>query len=226
MRFILLTIFALSLSSCSSWNGVFKKIAAEQTAVIAPSSLEGPAYDPSTSPVPMTSNTVLPSPAGTAQPAAYGNQAQQPQAYGGNSENPDDYPPATAPLGTEAKGGEGPATYGSAPTAYSASAGEAAVLAATLNGLWVNGADNKEVVEFTIDHYTTFYNGEMLFQEAMTYHAACPGDCNGGQVMEVPCFTITGPGGTDCFAILRLTPYVMELSMLGVSTEPIIYTKQ
>jgi hypothetical protein len=92
--------------------------------------------------------------------------------------------------------------------------------------MWVNSADNKEIVEFTPDHYTTYYNGELLFQEAMTYHANCPGACNEGIEMEIACFTISGPGGTDCYGIIRLTPDVLEMSMLGVSTETILYTKQ
>lgn len=229
MRTLLLLVLAFSLSSCSVWNSVFKKAPSSAEAVEIPTDLEGPAYDPASSPVPMTQGTVLPQPAGTTQPAAYGNAPQapesygsaQPQAYGSAPEDPAAYPPASTPLGpvVTAKGEAAPSTY-----APQTPAGIA--LAATLSGLWVNSADPKEVVEFTPDHYTTFYDGEMLFQEPMTYHPNCPGDCNGGAPMEIACFTISGPGGTDCYGIIRMTPDVLEMSLLGVSTETIVYRKQ
>jgi len=136
--------------------------------------------------------------------------------------------PATAP--TYAGNNQASQTYGTqnAPQTYSAPAPNTAeyALAQVLNGMWINSSDEQEIVEFTPDHYRTFYNGEMLIEEDMTYHAACPGDCNGGTPMEIACFTISGPGGTDCYGIIRLTPEVLELSMLGVSTETIVYTKQ
>lgn len=66
----------------------------------------------------------------------------------------------------------------------------------------------------------------MLFQEPMTYYAACPGDCNDGVPMEISCFTISGPAGTDCYGIVRMTSTVLELSMLGISTETVTYYKQ
>jgi len=229
MRILVFSLLALCFSSCTVWNSVFQKDAATADAVEVPTNLEGPAYDPASSPVPMTQQTVLPQPAGTAPPATYGSGTQppeaygntQPQAYGSAPEDPNAYPPASTPLGPvmTAKGAEAPSTY-----APQTPAGVA--LAATLSGLWVNAADEKEVVEFTPDHYTTFYDGEMLFQEPMTYHPNCPGDCNNGVAMEIACFTISGPAGTDCFGIIRLTPDVLEMSVLGVSTETIIYRKQ
>lgn len=221
MRYFLYSLLFLSLTSCSVWDGVFKKGQAPESSVAVPTNLEGPVYDPSTSPVPMTQGTVLPRAEGSAPPATYGGSPQQPQAYGSTPEDPANYPPATAVLGAEqeGKGGAAPSTYAPQTPAEMA-------LATTLNGLWVNGSDPKEVVEFTPDHYTTFYNGEMLFQEPMTYHPTCPGDCNAGVAMELPCFTISGPAGMDCYGIIRLTSEVMELSMLGVSTETIVYRKQ
>lgn len=229
MRILVLSFLALSTFSCSVWNGIFQKDTSTAEAVEIPTNLEGPAYDPAGSPVPMTRQTVLPSPAGAPQPAAYGSGTQppeaygnaRPQAYGSAPEDPAAYPPASTPLGpvVTSKGAEAPSTY--APQTP-----EGVVLAATLSGLWVNAADKKEVVEFTPDHYTTFYDGEMLFQEPMTYHPNCPGDCNGGETMDIACFTVSGPAGTDCFGIIRLTPDVLEMSVLGVSTETIVYRKQ
>ena len=220
MRYLPVALLLLTLASCSVWDGIFGNGADDAPTVAeAPTDLEGPAYDPSTSPVPMTQSTVLPRPA-SAPPASYGNAPEAPQSYGSAPENPADYPAASVPLG------EYQVARGASPSTYAPETPEEVALAATLNGLWVNAADPNEIVEFTPDHYTTFYEGEMLFQEPMTYHPLCPGECNGGEPMEISCFTVTGPAGTDCYGIIRLTPEVMELSMLGVSTETIVYRKR
>lgn len=134
----------------------------------------------------------------------------------------------------EAAGYAAPLAYSSAnaPTAYDAPVAAPlpgtpeAALAQAMTGKWVNGTDEREMVEFTPDHYTTYYNGEMLFQEPMTYFAACPGNCNGGIPMEISCFTISGPAGTDCYGIVRMTGNVLELSLLGISTETVTYYRQ
>lgn len=218
MRFLFLALLTISLSSCSVWNSIFKSDQEAPTAMSeVPTDLEAPAYDPATSPVPMTQNTVLPKPPGNEQPAAYGNTPSQPEAYGSAPVDPAAYPPATTTL--SAKGGAAPVAYGSA-------AAEAGYIDAMLSGLWINTADSLELIEFATDHYTAFYQGEMLFREPMLYHSQCPGDCNNGQPMEIACFTVSGPAGTDCYGIIRLTPEVLELSMLGVSTETIVYRKR
>jgi len=240
----LLLVFAL-FSGC---NVLKSNKQDEGTAIQAPpTGLEGPAYDPSTSPQPVSSAPPMasaPRPSGagsqTQQPAPTNPNYQQPQAYGsvpmnpqqaGKGDAPSTYSaPARAP-NTQAPNGNAPQTYGApaaAPSAYAAPAPNTAeaALAQVLNGAWVNSADPNEIVAFTPDHYQTYYKGELLVEEDMTYHAACPGDCNGGEQMEIACFTISGPAGTDCYGIIRLTPEVMELSMMGVSTEPIVYFKQ
>ena len=222
MRFLLFALLTISLSSCSVWNSVFKSDGNTPEAMAeVPTDLEAPAYDPATSPVPMTQNTVLPQPPTAQQPAAYGSNPSQPEAYGSTPVDPAAYPPATTPLSAQvAKGGEAPAAYGSSAAAATG------YIDAMLSGLWVNSADSLEIIEFATDHYTAFYQGEMLFREPMTYHNQCPGDCNDGQPMEIACFTVSGPAGTDCYGIIRLTPDVLELSMLGVSTETIVYRKR
>lgn len=211
-----------------------------------PTGLEGPAYDPSTSPQPVSTappmtSSPRPVEAGTqVQQGANGYPNEQPQAYGsvpmspeqtGKGDAPSTYSaPASAPNAPQANQ-SAPQAYGApaaAPSTYAAPAPNTAeaALAQVLNGAWINSADPNEIVAFTPDHYQTYYNGELLVEEDMTYHAACPGDCNGGEQMEIACFTISGPGGTDCYGIIRLTPEVLELSMLGISTEPIVYNKQ
>lgn len=243
MRFLTLILLSACFLSCN----IFKSGQQEDEYVIKapPSELEGPAYDPSTSPRPVGSAPPMtsaprPAPAGNPAPQDAGTPppAQQPQAYGsttlnpgqtGKGEGPATYSaPAPAPANPpQANTAGAPQTY-SAPATYAAPAPNTAeaALAQVLNGAWVNSADPDEIVAFTPDHYQTYYKGELLVEEDMTYHSACPGDCSGGEPMEIACFTISGPAGTDCYGIIRLTPDVLELSMLGVSTEPIVYRKQ
>ncbi|MEO0733137.1 MAG: hypothetical protein AAFZ52_09900 [Bacteroidota bacterium] len=229
MRLLILFAFAALLTACATSN---KATTADATTpatdspgyTAEPTDLEGPAYDPSTSPQPMTTNTVLPKPPSYTPPAT-----ERPAAYG--STGTDTFPAPASYGSTPAADVMATKGTNATPTTYSNGVaqlpvGKAAVLAGQLTGLWTNTSDPREVVEFTNDHYSTFYDGEMLFQEAMQYHASCPGDCSGGTPLGISCFTIAGPAGTDCYGILRLTPEVLELSMLGVSTETIVYTKK
>ena len=255
MRHLLLFLLTLSLlTSCD----VFKKSDGDpdtdNSVTAAPTGLRGPAYDPATSPVPMTAATPLPAPARATPTEASGGYAA-PTPAPAVARTPVGAPapaPAAQQQAAPRQTARGPVTYGSAPAApqaaapaqnevaimnpygqevapstYSAPApGTAeAALAELLRGKWVNGTDEREIVEFSPDHYTTYYNGDLLFQEAMTYYANCPGDCNGGTPMEISCFTMTGPAGTDCYGVVRLTSTVLELSLLGVSTETITYYK-
>lgn len=232
----LLLVFAL-FSGCSVFKSGNKD---EGTAILAPpTGLEGPAYDPSTGPQPVSSapplssapqavqqGTQPPVPNGQ-QPASYGSVPLAPE-QAGKGEAPSTYSaPAPAQNEPQAYGNNAPQAY-EAPSTYSAPAPNTAeaALAQVLNGAWVNSTDPNEIVAFTPDHYQTYYKGELLVEEDMTYHSACPGDCNGGVAMEIACFTISGPAGTDCYGIIRLTPEVLELSMLGISTVPIVYYKQ
>ncbi|MGB3801529.1 MAG: hypothetical protein WA952_17055 [Lewinella sp.] len=94
-----------------------------------------------------------------------------------------------------------------------------------LTGRWSNTTDSEEVVEFTPTHYKTYYQGEMLVEEDMTFHGACPEACSGGTSTGEPCFTISGPAQTDCYGIVRLTDDVLELQVLGVSSETVVYRR-
>ena len=94
-----------------------------------------------------------------------------------------------------------------------------------LTGRWVNTTDGEEVVAFTPTHYQTYYEGELLVEEDMTFHGQCPAACSGGSSTEAPCFTISGPAQTDCYGIVRLTDDLLELQVLGVSTETVVYRR-
>ena len=94
-----------------------------------------------------------------------------------------------------------------------------------LTGSWINTTDAQEIVAFTPTHYKTYYQGELLVEEDMTFHGVCPAACSGGTSTGQPCFTISGPAQTDCFGIVRLTQDILELQILGVSTETVVYRR-
>lgn len=201
MRILFLTLLSVSMVACTG-----TKSASPTATSTPPAGLSSPEYDPSNSPTPMTASTPLPAPESSA-PTAY--------SY-----------PSTSQL--EAKGlqeNAAPSTYGS-NVALGADAALYNAVALDLNGLWVNTVDDREEVEFALDHYTTFFEGEQIIREPMTFHPQCPGDCNGGVPAEFACFTVSGPAGKDCYGIIRLTDEILELSMLGVSTETVVYRKK
>ena len=111
--------------------------------------------------------------------------------------------------------------------ALSSTAASAPALAAQrlLSGQWINTEDAREHVEFTPTHYKTFYEGELLVEEDMTFHGQCPGACSGGTPTGEPCFTISGPAQTDCYGIVSLTDDRLELQLLGVSNETVVYRR-
>ena len=146
----------------------------------------------------------------TADSMTYPTNPAMPESYG--------YPPTEVPF----QYGQQQQARGAAPATYSAAAAQ---IAPFLAGNWANSADPRETVQFTPTHYYTYYDGQLLVEEDMTFHPQCPGECSGGGPAEFACFSISGPAGTDCYGIIRLTPQVLELSMLGVSTETIVYNK-
>lgn len=225
----------------------------DDAALSPPSGLEAPAYDPSTGPQPV-GQMPMPAPRQPAatpaqQPAAYGS-APIPEAAQ-TPLNPEQQVKGEAAPGTYSAPSvtTAPQTYSApqaaaAPQTYSAPRGysmpktysdaaaapvlasPAAELAGKLTGRWVNGTDEREIVEFTPDHYATFYNGEMLLQEPLSIYTQCPGDCSGGVPSGISCFSVTGPAGKDCYGIVRMTEAVLELSLMGVSTETVTYYRQ
>ena len=94
-----------------------------------------------------------------------------------------------------------------------------------LTGRWINTDDPQEQVELTPTHYKTYYEGDMLVEENMEFHGLCPDACSGGVSTGNPCFTISGPAQTDCYGIVRLTDDLLELRLLGVSNETIVYRR-
>ena len=114
-------------------------------------------------------------------------------------------------------------TKGDRPS--STSAAPAAAAQQLLRGRWINTDDGQEQVELTPTHYKTYYDGELLVEENMEFHGVCPDACSGGTSTGKPCFTISGPAQTDCYGIVRLDQEVLELQLLGVSNETIVYRR-
>ena len=237
MRYLTLLLVSTLFFTCS--KGLFQKSdpADDATEIVLPPVASGPDYDPDMSPRVMTADTPLPLPPGNG-PAVYGSAPDG--THSGTSDPATASSPTTystpAPVtqqGGAAAGANGqyqsrggtPGVYAS-PAPYDPTAEVNNQLAATLTGLWVNQDDEDEVVEFTPTHYTTFYRGQKLLDEEMVFHGTCPTDCSGGENLGISCFTIAGPAGTDCFGIVRLTHEVLEMSLLGVSTETILYNRK
>ena len=130
-------------------------------------------------------------------------------------------PPPT-PYGMTIDEQEGMTPKGAASTSSAAPATAAKRL---LTGNWINTEDDREQVAFTPTHYRTYYDGELLVEEDMVFHAECPGACSGGTPVGEPCFTISGPAQTDCYGIVNLTADKLELQVLGVSNETVVYRR-
>lgn len=130
--------------------------------------------------------------------------------------------PAPTPYGMTIDEGEGMTAKGAATPTATAPATAAKRL---LTGNWVNTEDDREHVAFTPTHYRTYYDGELLVEEDMVFHADCPAACSGGTPVDEPCFTISGPAQTDCYGIVNLTNDKLELQMLGVSNETVVYRR-
>ncbi|THH41537.1 hypothetical protein [Neolewinella litorea] len=140
-------------------------------------------------------------------PPQSADQAAAPTPYGMVIE-----PDATSPAG--AKG-----------TASATESAPALAAQRLLTGRWVNSADDQETVQFTPTHYKTFYEDKLLVEEDMTFYGQCPAACSGGTSTGEPCFTISGPAQTDCYGIVRLTDDLLELQLLGISTETVVYRR-
>ncbi|MBB4078127.1 hypothetical protein GGR28_000728 [Lewinella aquimaris] len=131
--------------------------------------------------------------------------------------------PAPTPYGLTIE--EEPKTYDGSKGTSETAAAPALAAQKLLTGKWVNAEDGQEMVELTPSHYKTFYEGSLLVQEDMTFYASCPSACSGGKPTNQPCFTISGPAQTDCYGIVRLNEEVLELRMLGVSNETVVYRR-
>lgn len=195
MRTLLLLLIAGLLASCAT------EYAPEE-------SMNDPAYamgsvavaaQPDTLPLPDAgyNDSIFTSGSTGSAPTPYGLTIQQGEAYTGS------------------KGATSPG----------ASTSPASAPQRLLTGRWVNADDPEEMVALTPTHYVTYYGGEELVEEDMTFYNVCPSACSGGTSTGKPCFTISGPAQTDCYGIVDLSDDILELQLLGVSNETIVYRR-
>ncbi len=198
MRYLLLLATAILLTYCAP-EMTAEELAADSTYAFPGQTAETeefPIATPDTNKLPDAGANNVVVPPGAAAPTPYGMTIKKGESYAG------------------AKGVD--------PSNNTAPALAAQKM---LTGRWENADDTQEVVEFTPTHYKTFYNGELLVEENMSFHGVCPEACSGGTSTGKPCFTISGPAQTDCYGIVRLNDNVLELQLLGVSNETVIYRK-
>ncbi|MEM8584933.1 MAG: hypothetical protein AAGF87_11715 [Bacteroidota bacterium] len=122
-----------------------------------------------------------------------------------------------------------PVVYGEAvslsPEYAAAAPADVQALSAVM-GRWHNEVDVDEHLELSPDSYSVYYEGEKVVEEPAVYHTNCPGECTGSGAADYPCFVVSSAYGSDCFAIVRLTPDEMEISLLGQSTATVLYKRQ
>ncbi|MEL6667843.1 MAG: hypothetical protein AAFP08_02670 [Bacteroidota bacterium] len=122
-----------------------------------------------------------------------------------------------------------PVVYGEAISLspeYAASAPANVQALSAIMGRWHNEVDIDEHLELSPDSYSVYYEGEKVVEEPAVFHTSCPGECTGAGPADYPCFVVSSAYGSDCFAIVRLTPDEMELSLLGQSTATVLYKRQ
>ncbi len=93
-------------------------------------------------------------------------------------------------------------------------------------GEWVAAYDENEAVRFLPGKYVSYYKGEKVVEENMTYYQVCPEECTGGQGPELPCFVLSSAYEKMCFAILNQTDEMLELSLLGADGAVLTYHRK
>lgn len=100
-------------------------------------------------------------------------------------------------------------------------------LFAPMMGQWVSTYDELEVLHFLPGKYTTYYDGQKVVEENMSYHAECPKECAPdleGE-MDFPCFMLEGEYGKTCFALVEVSENELQLSMLGGRGNTLVYKR-
>ena len=86
-----------------------------------------------------------------------------------------------------------------------------------LMGQWVSTFDEQEILHFLPGRYITYYDGQKVVEEHMSYFPQCPEACgmSRDRSISTACFTLEGEFGASCFAIEQLTENELQLSMPG-----------
>lgn len=93
-------------------------------------------------------------------------------------------------------------------------------------GRWVSTFDQQEIVHFTPGRYASYYAGEKVVEEKMTYYHVCPDNCEGATAFGKPCFVLSTEFGQTCFGIMHHTDEALELTMLGSDGANLAYTRE
>lgn len=130
--------------------------------------------------------------------------------------------------GTDAQAGA-PPRVDTIPDHYVTSKGLAEVPApfTSMLGRWQSTHDPKEVIHFLPGRYITYYGGEQVVEEQMSYHEICPAFCTGETeaAPAYPCFVLEGEYDASCFAVLKQEGDRLELSMLGGAGNTLVYER-
>ena len=93
-------------------------------------------------------------------------------------------------------------------------------------GDWVSSFDEEEMLRFMPGKYISYYAGEKVVEEHMTYYQVCPNICSTQGALDVPCFVLASAYGQTCFAVLSQTSELLELSPLGSSGTVLTYYRK
>ncbi len=124
---------------------------------------------------------------------------------------------------------EGPIAYDSQPELYARGQAEAAQSPALLNlqGSWVSAFDDREVVTFTPNSYTSYYDGEMIIEEQLDFFLRCPEACGvGPMTSDRPCFVVSGDYDATCYIILSVDADRLELRLASGEGGTITYFRR
>lgn len=93
-------------------------------------------------------------------------------------------------------------------------------------GDWVSSFDDSEMVRFMPGRYASYYAGEKVVEENMTYYQVCPDICSTQGALDVPCFVLASAYGQTCFAVISQTSELLELSPLGSAGTVLTYYRK
>lgn len=95
-----------------------------------------------------------------------------------------------------------------------------------LQGRWTSAADGNEIVEFSPNSYTSYYEGRKIIEESLDFFTACPNICaQGGSVEARPCFVVRGEYDTTCFYIMEVSNDRLEIQLAGGDGGRLTYTR-
>lgn len=93
-------------------------------------------------------------------------------------------------------------------------------------GDWVSSYDEAELLRFMPGKYVSYYAGEKVVEENMTYYQICPDICSSQGALDVPCFVLASAYGQTCFAVITQTSELLELSPLGSAGTVLTYYRK